>query len=289
MKYLRKLFRGLSGISLVSVITLFRSGPGDARRVISSTLLSYSGNEKRKMSTWDMVRGFAVNDEIKLFGGHWTDGCISALERYIMAQLIKYFKPDIIVEIGTFRGSTTRVILDNMEPTSRVYTVDLPADYRSSQKDFLSDERLIKHRKVGADYADHPLSGNVVQILGDTFEPATWEKLPDNIDFVFIDASHSYEAVHNDTDKIRPKLKNNAVVLWHDYTEGESMDRGVGKYIREMMKKHSDVFVCENTSFAIRIPENELKAASKRIPSFFPDGSYAIRHPDGATPWLNDK
>ena len=151
-----------------------------------------------------------------------------------------------------------------------------------------SDPHLVEHRQIGADYLGHPLAGNVTQIFGDTFDPSTWAKIPDGIDFAFIDASHSYEAVRNDTEKLWPKLSPKAVVLWHDYTESVSPERGVGKYIRELMKTHPDVFICAGTDMAFRIPNPTLHEGAARLPAWYLSGDYYKRHPNGMLPWQTD-
>jgi predicted O-methyltransferase YrrM len=286
---LRNTFKVLKGFSPAAFFALFRGGPVAARRVVTATLQGYAQKECFRMDVWDVVRSFSVDEEIKLFGGHWMDGSTAPLERYVMAHLLKYFKPKTIVEIGTFRGTSTRVILDNMEPETAVYTVDLPGDARTVKGESFTDERLIdlEHGEWGSDFADHPLIENVNKVFGDTFDPSTWQKLPDNIEFAFIDASHSYDAVRNDTEKILPKLSKDAVVIWHDYTDENTEERGVGKYIRELMRKQADIFVCKDTSLAIRIPLDRLSSGVKRVEQFFPDGSYYKRYPGGAAPWLD--
>ena len=37
--------------------------------------------------------------------------------------------------------------------------------------------------------------------------------------FAFIDADHRYEAVRNDTEKVKPLLDEHACVCWHDALE----------------------------------------------------------------------
>ena len=60
-------------------------------------------------------------------------------------------------------------------------------------------------------------------------------RISGNVDFAFIDASHTYEAVKADMERLEPHLGEAAVLVWHDYSEGETEERGVGKLIREKM------------------------------------------------------
>src|SRR5262249_30788404 len=150
-----------------------------------------------------------------------------------------------------------------------------------------TDERLIGQRVVGMDYRDHPRAGEIRQVFGDTFDPATWDAIPSGAGLAFIDASHSYEAVKNDTERARTRLDADAVIIWHDYSEGETAERGVGRYIREQMALCDDIFLCEGTTLAIRIPAPALRRSQARIGEFFragPDGGGANQ---GVFPWLS--
>jgi predicted O-methyltransferase YrrM len=276
----------IDGLSLAAVRTLMLRGPAAARRVLGGTLASVWPKPPRQaMDYWDLVRAFPVTENLVIDGGSWQDGCTAPLERFLMAQLVRHFRPKTILEVGTYRGTTTRLLLDNMPADARIYTIDLPLDTKASEIAALSDERLLEHRQVGVEYRDHPLAKNVTQILGNTLEPETWGQVPGGIDFVFIDASHSYEAVRNDTEHVWPKLSAQGVVLWHDYSETESPERGVGKYIRERMAREPGTFVCTGTDMACHIPETLLSEGATRVPGWHPAGDYARRRPLGPLPW----
>jgi len=280
------LLRAIAGCSPAAIWALATRGPAAARKVIGGALAPlWPKPGAPTMSFWDIARAFPVDEELVIHAGSWEDGCTAPLERFMTAQLLRFFKPARIVEIGTYRGTTTRLLLDNIIAGARIYTIDLPPDASASELQAMSDERLIIHRKVGADYLNHPKRGAVTQILGDTFDPVTWEQVPDGIDFAFIDASHSYEAVRNDTEKLWPKLGKNAVILWHDYTETVSPERGVGRYIRELMKTKEDIFLCSATDLAIRVPQPLLAEGAARVPGWHPSGDYFQRNPLGPLPW----
>ncbi|MBI3541926.1 MAG: class I SAM-dependent methyltransferase, partial [Deltaproteobacteria bacterium] len=277
--------RVLDGFSLAAFRTLLTKGSKAARHVMGETVRAAAESERR-VNFWDLARGFAVDENVVVHSGSWFDGGTSPLERYLLALLLRYFKPNRILEVGTFRGISTRLILDNSTQSARVFTMDLPPDRDFSALDKATDERLVQHAKVGVEFAAHPDKGRVTQVLGDSMKQETWDQVVGGIDFAFIDASHSYEAVKNDTQMARAKLAPNAVMLWHDYTQEDSYERGVGRFIREEMQRHRDIFVVPSTSLAIRIPEAELVAADKRVAGFFHAGDYGTRRPGGLTPWL---
>lgn len=55
------------------------------------------------------------------------DGNVSQQELRAICKVIKHFKPANLFEIGTFEGHTTAHMAANAPKTSRVFTLDLPA------------------------------------------------------------------------------------------------------------------------------------------------------------------
>ncbi|NDQ56079.1 MAG: class I SAM-dependent methyltransferase [Acidipila sp.] len=213
---------------------------------------------------------FATDEYVIIHDGEWTDGCISPLERYLLAHLIHYFKPKVLLEVGTYRGCTTRIFHDNALEGAQIYTVDLPPKVEAKSVPHASDLRLIDTRDVGVVFSTCAADGRcqIHQIFGNTFDPQTWGKLPEHCDFIFIDASHTYEAVRNDTRQALKHCGPRTVVVWHDYSEHVTVERGVGRFIRELMRERSDIFICPDTTLAILIPAEEFKAGQERVQTF---------------------
>lgn len=290
MARMNSIIRMIDHCSLAAVSALVTKGPDQARRImIAAERASISTADIHVMSYWDIVRSFPVDEDITLQSSGWVDGATAPLERFMLVQLLRYFKPKLIAEVGTYRGTTTRLMLDNCQEDTRIFTMDLPLGQEADALTAATDERLIVHRKVGIDYLSHPRRSQVEQIYGDSFSPDSWKKMPEGVEFAFIDASHSYEAVKNDTEWIFKKMVPNAILLWHDYSEDETAERGVGKYIRELMKTRDDVFLIADTDLAIRIPCAELQKCTDRVKQFFPNNDYHKRFPKGAVPWLSSQ
>ena len=295
---LRTALRSLDGFSIAAARVLVARGPKAARKVISETLHAATAREQcdtqrpyHTADVFDLGRAFSVDENLTFDGGSWVDGCTAPHERFLLAQLVRYFKPKTLLEVGTYRGATTRLLLDHLPSEARLYTIDLPPDYDLAKVGAASDEHLILNRDVGVEYRDHPKAQNVVQVFGNTFDPSTWQQIPEGIDFAFIDASHTYEAVRNDTEMVRRKSTAGAVLVWHDYYEADPRkpgEYGVGKYIREEMRVRDEVLIVLGTCLAICIPVPTLLEVEKRVPSFFPSGNYGARFPHGAFPWLRN-
>ena len=130
-----------------------------------------------------------------------TGGEISLLELVCINALVSRFQPLRVLEIGTLGGRTTLNMMANTQPTAEVFTLDLPnTDYLRS----------------GA--TGQILGRHWMQLYGDslTFD---FSPLYNSMDFIFIDANHSYEHVRSDSLQALRMLRNKTgVVVWHDYT-----------------------------------------------------------------------
>ena len=286
MNPVKQVLRAVDGVSLAAVRTYCSQGTARAREVLGATLAAATPSTVPAIDYWDLVRAFPVRDNLVLYGGSWADGCTAPLERFLMAQLLRYFQPGLIVEVGTYRGSTTKLLLDNCRRDARIFTIDLLPGTEAGEVQAASDDRLIRHRVIGEEYLLSENKAQVEQVLGNTFDEATWSQIPEGVEFAFVDASHSYEAVRNDTERLWPRLSPNAVVLWHDYTENVTAERGVGKYLRELMRTQRDLFICPGTDLGFRIPAQILAANLKHVGDWFPAGDYRRRYPGGPAPWL---
>jgi hypothetical protein len=69
------------------------------------------------------------------------------------------------------------------------------------------------------------------------------------MDFIFIDASHLYEFVRNDSVKAMEMLAPGGIVVWHDFApKSEGVVRFVGEFIQMC-----PLFHVEKTSLVIHI------------------------------------
>jgi hypothetical protein len=64
------------------------------------------------------------------------------------------------------------------------------------------------------------------------------------LDFVFIDAEHSYESVKQDVEAWTPKVRKNGIVSGHDYYKTRQGNIGVIKAVNEYVDKHGYKLQC---------------------------------------------
>lgn len=177
---------------------------------------------------------FEVQRDVQVVEPAYTDGNISLLEIWVLNLFVKVLNPRSILEIGTFDGRTTLNLAINSSLESTVYTIDLP----KSEVNFTrlpiapGEESYIMKETIGARYVNKdsavfPERDRIFQLRGDT---ANFDFSPyfSGIDMVFVDGSHSYEYVINDS-KIALKLlrSGRGIIVWHDYDVWEGVTRAL--------------------------------------------------------------
>jgi predicted O-methyltransferase YrrM len=167
------------------------------------------------------------------------------LERFFLAALCQIKKPRTILEIGTFDGTTTRVLAQNA-PNAAVLTLDLPPEDASTAT-FEPETRQIIAGRVGSAFAGRPEAARIQQLLGDsrTFDFSPWAR---KIDLVVIDGGHEYDVVSADTRTAQVVLKPDGVIVWDDY------DPWWPSVIRAVDETELPVTHILNTGFAVYDP-----------------------------------
>jgi Protein of unknown function DUF115/Methyltransferase domain len=141
------------------------------------------------------------------------------------------------VEVGVFTGALSQLLLER--PDLRLYMVDhwLPADPQSEYAhsgDFhakLSGEQQTRY--MHAAIAAVQFAGERAQIVRLSSVNAAEHVLDHSLDFVFIDADHSYEGCKADIEAWLPKIKPSGFISGHDYDNTEFPDFGVKRAVDE--------------------------------------------------------
>ncbi len=146
---------------------------------------------------------------LQMGGNVWVN------ELVILSGLCHLLKPKQIFEIGTFNGRTTVNLAANSPDDAIVHTLDIPHDHPAFAL-VSGEERFQLKANAGALYRNSPYASKVRQLWSDSaeFDPTP---LAGQIDLAFIDGSHSYAYVENDTRKTMQMMAPGSVVLWHDY------------------------------------------------------------------------
>lgn len=231
-------------IALISCVYAFTIGIFSAKcRVLLSYICDYFGFGQKVIVAIPKIKQSELVSEqeyIQLRELTVTDGNVSAGELAFVAKLVKRYSPKVIFEIGTFNGRTTLNIAANSLDDAKVYTLDLPREKIESTKLPITsgDKKFIDKDAIGSKFLGVDCQRKIIQLYGDS---ATFDFSPyyNSIDLVFIDGSHSYEYVLNDSKTAIKLLKHGkGIILWHDY-ESPAWP-GVSEALNELFLLTSD-------------------------------------------------
>lgn len=176
--------------------------------------------------------------DVKLVNLDQADDNISCFEQVVLMGLAKARKCTSIFELGTYLGWTTRNFALNLGNTAEIITIDLPAveiDNTALSLD-QEDTKYVLKDKTGRDTL--LVEKNIKQFLGDT---AQFDFTPFHrtCDFVFVDASHSYDYVLNDSSIALSLLKKSGgTVVWHDYGTWEGVTKALNELFQNDKRFH---------------------------------------------------
>jgi hypothetical protein len=161
----------------------------------------------------------SINHPILCLQPEFESGGVSSYELICINVIVAHFSPHRVFEIGTFNGRTTLNIAANVPVDTKIYTLDLPlcATPRTQLRLHPWDGRFVEKRGNGRYFLESIYRKRIIQLYGDS---AIFDFTPYNgtIDIVFVDASHSYEYVKNDSEKALSLLRGGkGIILWHDY------------------------------------------------------------------------
>lgn len=156
-------------------------------------------------------------------------------------EIQKAFSPDHsfkCVEVGVFKGINAKKFLDNMN-IEHAWLVDCwghfdyePQTMANHEIDKDPDFWKRVYEEVLEMFEDYR---NVTVIKAWSHQAA--EMIPDDLDFVYVDAEHTYEATIRDIELWLPKIKIGGWLMGDDYSwEGthEAVNEFVQKYNYEL-------------------------------------------------------
>ncbi|MGI9127906.1 MAG: class I SAM-dependent methyltransferase [Roseomonas sp.] len=120
------------------------------------------------------------------------DGCQLLCDRN---EMLRRLPPGgIIAEIGTYRGSFARIMLDTMAPT-RLHLADIT--FSLCRADVLADPRVERYE------------GTSLAFLNSRTDAS--------FDMIYVDADHGYDAVRADAAAAAPKVKPGGFLVFNDF------------------------------------------------------------------------
>lgn len=172
-----------------------------------------------------------------------------------LEKILREHKHKVGAEIGCFKGETTRYILETLD-IEMLYCVDPWIKYPEYIKTILEkNARLDFEKDVYQVFLENtdPFKDRI-KVLRKSSSEAVKEIENRSLDFVFIDANHSYEYVKEDILLWIPKIKNGGLLSGHDYGIRRF---GVTKAVNELIGK--DKIKVDNTIWHLKKSKKILK------------------------------
>jgi predicted O-methyltransferase YrrM len=142
----------------------------------------------------------------------------------------------IFIEIGTWKGKSTVFMAEKIKESNKqikFYAIDTFEGTNNEHENY----DCIQTKTLYEEYLKNiePVKDYIITIKGNSNK--VHEQFEnDSIDFIFIDADHSYEAVKTDLKNWYSKIKSSGIIAGHDYNESNA---GVHKAVNEF-------FNCDN-------------------------------------------
>jgi predicted O-methyltransferase YrrM len=125
----------------------------------------------------------------------------------------------IFVEVGCWLGHSVSYLAQTMrnKPNVKIYAIDLFDDsYDLKKYDYLEG---IRYKLFQKKLIEAKVNDIVIPIKSVSWDGAA-NFSDESVDFVFIDADHSYESVKKDIEAWLPKIRKNGIISGHDYGNG---------------------------------------------------------------------
>jgi predicted O-methyltransferase YrrM len=215
-----------------------RRGRGSIVEISSRTRYKHVSRAKQKLGEVDVAAVIGDSSEVRLTSLESVDGNVTDRELVVLSGIVRASKAKSIFEFGTFDGRTTRNLAANTPDGGSVWTIDLP---QSSMTDLAvpidrQEQKYVAKLRSGDRYRGTPEEGRIVQLFGDsgTYD---FSRLFGSFDFVFVDASHAYQYVINDSlVAIQLLAPRGGIIAWHDYGRWD----GVTKALNDLQRNHPD-------------------------------------------------
>ena len=203
---------------------------------------------------------YSDSDEIKFFMPQAQGGSLKAIELIILLKLMRVVDSAYIFEFGTYKGLTTRFLLENLPnkniTNERIFTLDLSSREGISFQgadEGIAVEALHCERKYLSSKNHHL----VKQIFQDclTLDETQFLK---KFQFIFIDGNHKVNYVKSDTEKSFAMLADSpSCIAWHDYTNPQFPE--LTAYIEELATTKK-IYHIEETMIAFHLTGKEVAA-----------------------------
>lgn len=172
---------------------------------------------------------------------------LSPIARHDLLHLLP--KGGEVAEIGVAKGEFSRLILANAKPR-KLHLIDLWAhqareDYAMDGNNADDGEQDRRHQAVLDQFAAE-IRDSIVSIHRAYSYDAAQDFADGQLDWIYIDALHSYDEVLSDLRRYKDKVKPDGLILGHDYANhwrAQEMQFGVVEAVNDFVEQEGFEFV----------------------------------------------
>jgi len=194
----------------------------------------------------EIIPGFSAT-EIRIRQcplGTWSTPLVDV---FVLLKAVLGFRSKRILELGSYRGETARLLAENTGDDVAIHAVDI-------------DERH------GAAYRGLPIAAKIVRKTGRI--SSEMFQAGEKYDLIFVDANHDFASVMNDTEVAFKVLEPGGVILWHDYAQDNYFAglNGVAEALNCFSKKYP-ICAIRGTRLAIFVNQKNRNQPEPASPS----------------------
>ena len=147
---------------------------------------------------------------------------------HVLNEHIREFGFKVGAELGVSSGDNFFHLL-NANPNLFLYGIDTWVLQKDNKiEDYDIDEKITLKQRKKTVFSKIPFYGERCKIYEERTDRAHKHFENDSLDFIFIDADHSYKSVKRDIKLWTPKVKTTGMIFGHDLNWG-SVARAVGE------------------------------------------------------------
>jgi glycosyltransferase involved in cell wall biosynthesis/predicted O-methyltransferase YrrM len=193
---------------------------------------------------------------------HGIDGSLSDDEgKFLYFTAKNCIGKGAIVEIGSWKGKSTSYMGMGSKAGKKIKVYAIDPHLEGTYREF---KRNIKKAK---------LNDTVIPVVKTSAGAASGFTMP--IEFIFIDADHTYEKVKQDFELWFPKLTSGGVIAFHDTVAWPGPRRVVKKFIYKS-RYFKDIGFVDSITFAKKTKKNYLKDRFKNRYKLFLRNRYVL-------------
>jgi predicted O-methyltransferase YrrM len=172
-----------------------------------------------------------------------------------LLKIYKELKPKNVLEIGSLLGWSLKRFIENAPKDSNIISIDFPVREFVNPSDSRVDQQEFGHLILWKRWAKQN-NVNLFVLPFSSFQQTTLEQvktISKELDFVFIDGDHRYEAIKNDYYFYSPLVRKGGIIAFHDIAENE--EGGGHRFWNEIKNnfKHKEILFSDKKEKGIGV------------------------------------